>query len=84
MSIICSIKDIKDHKAEVCDEGHAAALSAGAPLRSTPGYHIFCRSGFQIPDSKAGRQLQKAVELFGAAGEFCCHSLGRSQISKDL
>jgi hypothetical protein len=28
--------------------------------------------------------LQKAVEFFGAAGEFCCHSLHRSQISKDL
>jgi len=28
--------------------------------------------------------LQKAAELFGVAGEFCCLSLHRSQISKDL
>jgi hypothetical protein len=28
--------------------------------------------------------LQKAVEFFGAAGDLCCHSLHRSQISQDL
>jgi hypothetical protein len=28
--------------------------------------------------------LQKAAELSGVAGEFRCHSLHRSQISKDL
>jgi hypothetical protein len=28
--------------------------------------------------------LQEAAELSGAAGEFRCHSLHRSQISQDL
>jgi hypothetical protein len=28
--------------------------------------------------------LQKAAEITGAAGEFRCHSLHRSQISEDL
>jgi hypothetical protein len=28
--------------------------------------------------------LQKAAEFSGVAGEFCCLSLHRSQISKDL
>jgi hypothetical protein len=28
--------------------------------------------------------LQKAAEFFGAAGEFCCHSLHQSQIVSDL
>jgi hypothetical protein len=28
--------------------------------------------------------LQKAAEFSGVAGEFRCHSLHRSQISKDL
>jgi hypothetical protein len=27
---------------------------------------------------------KKAAELSGVAGEFCCHSLHRSKISKDL
>jgi hypothetical protein len=31
-----------------------------------------------------GSSLQKAAEFFGVAGEFRCHSLHRSQISKDL
>ena len=48
---------------------------------------ICLRAGLKINESKEGVEnssLLEAEEFFGAAGEFCCHSLHRPQISKDL
>jgi hypothetical protein len=42
-----------------------------------------------VPGRSLGKLIKlfvqkTAAEFYGAAGEFCCHSLHRSQISKDL
>src|SRR5208337_253863 len=37
---------------------------------------------FSQKPSVSNSSLQIAVEFFGAGGEFCCHGLHRSQISK--
>jgi hypothetical protein len=58
------------------------------PITPRAWRDAYClRADFENNESKQDVQnssLLKAVEFFGAAGEFCCHSLHRSQISNDL
>src|SRR5258708_29940246 len=41
-------------------------------------------SDFRLKQTVSIVLSKKAAELSGVAGEFCCHSLHRSKISKDL
>src|SRR5208337_4542232 len=69
MSIICSTKDRKDHKVEMCDEGHAAALSALNPASHTWGSaSLHPRLSSHLPFGLSDPRFQRAARITSAKG----------------